>query len=193
MYNAIHSGKSNVFTIYKITNILNGKVYIGFDSAFPKRINQHLSEAKTGKQSPLCNDLRYYGERVGINNSFIFECLYQSKDPIHCLKMMEPWFIEHYNSHYELGNGYNMTFGGEGMISPRMIKITNRIRKKQQRKIKTVKKVEERKNTRDEQYIAYIKKLDAKKARKTKRRERLMMEKGPFVFDVKIPPKYFIA
>jgi group I intron endonuclease len=168
-YNSFHNGI--VFSIYKITNILNGKAYIGFDSRFPNRINKHLKDSLKKTKSVLCEDLKYYGERVGINNAFTFECLYQSKDPIHCLKFMEPYFIELYNTHYIYGHGYNMTFGGDGIISPRMVKIVQKYKRKQKR------------NSR--------KKEDSKK-RLQKFREKRFRSLDTFIFEVKIPSKYII-
>ena len=37
----------NIYTIYRATNTINGKVYIGFDSAWPKRKRGHKSSAET--------------------------------------------------------------------------------------------------------------------------------------------------
>lgn len=47
--------------------------------------------------------------------SFVWEILYQSWDEEHTLKEMEPHFIHAHKSHYKLGHGYNMTFGGDGV------------------------------------------------------------------------------
>jgi group I intron endonuclease len=104
--------EKNIASIYKITNIINGKIYIGFDTSFPKRIKQHYNDAKRGKNSPLCNDIRKYGWE-----NFTNEVLYQSFDVQHCLKSMESYFIIEYNTFLE---GYNQTTGGNGTLnSPR--------------------------------------------------------------------------
>jgi group I intron endonuclease len=104
--------EKNIASIYKITNIINGKIYIGFDIKFPKRIKQHYNDSKRGKQSPLCEDIRRYGWE-----NFSNEVIYQSKDTTHCLKIMENYFINIYDSYT---NGYNRTVGGNGSLkSPR--------------------------------------------------------------------------
>ena len=53
--------EKNIASIYKITNEINGKCYIGFDISYPKRIKQHYNDSKRGVNSPLCNDIRKYG------------------------------------------------------------------------------------------------------------------------------------
>jgi group I intron endonuclease len=104
--------EKNIVSIYKITNIINGKTYIGFDSKYPRRIGCHLKDSKRNKQSPLCEDIRKYGW-----DNFNHELLYQSWDSQHCLKVMENHFIVENNSY---NNGYNRTLGGNGTLgSPR--------------------------------------------------------------------------
>lgn len=104
--------EKNIASIYRITNTLNNKVYIGFDSCYPKRIKQHFNDAKRGVISPLCEDIRNYGWE-----NFTKEVIYQSLDFTHCLKNMENYFIIQHNSHTI---GYNRTLGGNGTLkSPR--------------------------------------------------------------------------
>jgi group I intron endonuclease len=104
--------EKNIVSIYKITNTLNGKIYIGFDICYPKRIKQHYNDSQRGKNSPLCNDIREYGW-----DNFSKELIYQSWDPFYCLKIMENYFIIEYNSYVD---GYNRTLGGNGSLgSPR--------------------------------------------------------------------------
>lgn len=104
--------EKTVATIYKITNTLNGKIYIGFDTSYPKRIQQHYNDSKRGKESPLCNDIKQYGWE-----NFLKETVYQSWDIEHCLKIMEKYFILENNSY---NHGYNRTLGGNGSLkSPR--------------------------------------------------------------------------
>jgi hypothetical protein len=43
--------------------------------------------------------------------SFKWEIIYQSKDSIHTLNVMEPYFIQFFDSYK---NGYNATLGGNG-------------------------------------------------------------------------------
>jgi len=48
--------------IYKITNILNNKCYIGQTSyILERRINLHLKEVKYKTNSPLYNSINKYG------------------------------------------------------------------------------------------------------------------------------------
>lgn len=99
--------------IYKITNIQNGKIYIGYtqkDDAI-KRWRDHCNAAKTtGPRWKFHNAINSYGEE-----NFTFEVLYESNDLEHTLNVMEPKFIIEHNSHYIDGWGYNMTTGGDGI------------------------------------------------------------------------------
>ena len=101
-----------IYTIYKIVNQLNGKVYIGFDSKWPKRKTEHKSSSKKLKNK-FYNAINKYGW-----DNFTCEIIYQSKDGNYTLNIMENYFIEKYDSYR---NGYNSTLGGDGtlgMISP---------------------------------------------------------------------------
>ena len=96
-----------IFTIYKATNVKNGKVYIGFDSCWPKRISNH-------KCSNQKEDTKFYRAiRKHGFDSFVWESIYQSWDGEHTLKVMEPFFILEYDS---FNNGYNSTLGGDGVL-----------------------------------------------------------------------------
>lgn len=95
------------YTIYKATNLHNGKSYIGFDSAWPARIQSHKTASSKGSQA-FYAAIRKYGWEA-----FTWEVLYQSWDKQHCLTTMEPYFISEYNT-YGI-NGYNMTRGGDGV------------------------------------------------------------------------------
>lgn len=101
---AVTVGKK-VYTIYKATNKVNGKVYIGFDSDWPNRMLTHryMVNAKPYKF--------YYAIRKYGWESFEWEVLHQESDGDHCLKVMEPYFIAKYDSY---ASGYNMTLGGDG-------------------------------------------------------------------------------
>ena len=98
----------NIYSIYKATNKINGKVYIGFDSNWPQRMWEHKSPSNFNKKYKFYNALRKYGL-----NGFEWNVIYQSLDKEHCLHMMEPFFIKEYNS---LKKGYNSTLGGEGIF-----------------------------------------------------------------------------
>ena len=102
-----------MFTIYKVTNKVNGKAYIGFDSKWPSRKYVHVCEAITrqNKKYPLYRAIRKYGV-----NNFEWEVLYQSDDKEHTLNVVENKMILEHNTHFKDGHGYNMTYGGEGAL-----------------------------------------------------------------------------
>jgi len=95
-----------IYSIYKATNIINGKSYIGFDSHWPKRKFEHKSAAiRDTRYNKFYNAIKKYGWK-----SFVWEVIYQSIDRDHCLNIMESYFIAEYNT---LSDGYNSTKGGE--------------------------------------------------------------------------------
>jgi len=96
----------NIYTIYKATNIINNKVYVGFTSLAPEeRVSAHLKNVKT-IDTKFYNAIKKYGKE-----NFLWEIIYQSLDYEHTLKVMENYFIIEYDS---FKNGYNSTLGGEG-------------------------------------------------------------------------------
>lgn len=118
-----------IYSIYKITNIINNKIYIGYSSNVEQRFITH----KERYLSPDAKRKRLYCSMLhhGIQN-FLFEILYQSKDKLHTKNIMEPYFILEYNTNYIHGHGYNMTKGGDcgpGVTSENA-KIYNNIRVK---------------------------------------------------------------
>ena len=97
----------NIYTIYKATNIINNKVYIGFTSyTVEQRTAAHLKNSKNIKNK-FYNAIVKYGK-----HNFIWEIIYQSLDYEHTLKIMENHFIVKYDS---FKRGYNSTLGGEGI------------------------------------------------------------------------------
>lgn len=102
-------------TIYKATNLINGKSYVGFDSAWPKRMNRHLENANYNREGKFYDAIRKYGW-----DKFQWEILYQSEDKEHTLNIMEPRFIKEHNT---FNQGYNMTEGGEGCFGATTNKI----------------------------------------------------------------------
>jgi group I intron endonuclease len=101
-----------IYTIYRATNSINGKVYIGFDSNWPSRISTHRSKISKLNR-PLYNALYKYGWE-----KFSWEAIYQSKDGYHTLNVMENYFITEYRSYagFDDCNGYNLTLGGDGSL-----------------------------------------------------------------------------
>lgn len=108
---------TSIYSIYKATNTINGKVYIGFDSNWPKRKQRHLSDSSNEKSKGF-NDVFHKAIRKYGKENFDWQIIYQSKDSKHCLKSMEEYFIKENNSYiyFNNSNGYNMTLGGEGML-----------------------------------------------------------------------------
>lgn len=102
----------NIYTIYKATNKINGKVYIGFDSNWPLRKQKHKN--KFQKLNLVFYDaIKKYGW-----DNFQWDIIYQSLDGEHTLNVMENYFIKEYRSFtgFEDSHGYNMTLGGEGVL-----------------------------------------------------------------------------
>jgi group I intron endonuclease len=90
-----------IYSIYKITNKVNNKVYIGFTQDTETRWKNHRN-CKLDR--PLYNSIKKHG----IDN-FSFEIIYKSDDRDHTLLIMEPYFIELYEAYTK---GYNCVKGG---------------------------------------------------------------------------------
>ena len=106
---------TNIYSIYKATNLVNGKIYIGFDSNWPHRKTTHLWSARNQKAddygSLFHRAIRKYGP-----DSFEWEVIYRHWDGNYCLNTMESLFIQNLKSHHKNGKGYNITLGGEGRL-----------------------------------------------------------------------------
>jgi len=88
--------------IYKITNNLNGKVYIGQSVDIEKRWKQHLYAVSHGHKTLLYVAMR----RSGVEN-WSFEVVEETED----LDIREVYWIEWYKHH---GKGvYNWKLGGQ--------------------------------------------------------------------------------
>ena len=87
--------------IYKITNLINSKKYIGKSVNLKRRLKQH----KTGKYSN--NHLQNAIKKYGIEN-FTFQIIEFCS--VENLSIRERYWIYYYNSNL---NGYNNTDGGE--------------------------------------------------------------------------------
>ena len=93
--------------IYKITNRINDKVYIGKTlQSIHVRFKEHCKDAfrNRNEKRPLYAAMRKYG----IEN---FEIKLIEEVSIDKLSEREIYWIEHFNSYY---NGYNATKGGDG-------------------------------------------------------------------------------
>jgi group I intron endonuclease len=101
----------NIYTVYKITNLVNQKIYIGYTSKTPEeRFKGHVYGALKNPDSHyrLARAIRKHGPE-----NFITEPLYQSLDKNHITREMEDFFIQQYSSMDERV-GYNMAPGGQG-------------------------------------------------------------------------------
>jgi len=93
--------------IYKITNIINNKIYIGYTSQkLQKRLYQHKWEAENRCSTYLHKAIVHYGKEV-----FKMESIYELKETDDWQEK-EKYFIKLYQSNNSKF-GYNLTNGGE--------------------------------------------------------------------------------
>jgi len=99
-----------IYSIYKITNKVNNKIYIGFTSkSIEKRFQEHINSAIYHKDKIYFhNAIRKYGKE-----QFLLEKIDESLDRDYALNVLEPYYIKLYNSN-DSNYGYNLTNGGEG-------------------------------------------------------------------------------
>jgi group I intron endonuclease len=95
--------------IYKVTNKLNGKIYIGkTKQTLSKRKIAHYERVKYNSPTNFHNALRLYSK-----DDFIWEVLMECNDENE-LNQYEIHFIKKYDTYK---TGYNMTEGGDGGIT----------------------------------------------------------------------------
>lgn len=93
--------------VYKLTNLVNNKVYIGVTSiGSGKRFKLHVYKTNNGSNYPLHNAIREYGE-----NNFKIDIL-EICESTEQLRERERYFISLFNSQ-DSNIGYNTTAGGE--------------------------------------------------------------------------------
>lgn len=96
-----------IWSLYKITNQINGKIYIGQAADVSKRWSDHRRAVKLNKPTQV---VHYAMIKHGLDN-FEFEV-------IACCKTQddandtETELVKQYNSFIKNGNGYNATLGG---------------------------------------------------------------------------------
>lgn len=94
--------------IYKATNKINGKVYIGQTrETLLARKSGHLKRAKSGYKTHFYNAIRKYGE-----DSFDWDIICTAYDK-ETLNELETFFIEKYDS---INSGYNMVDSGDNNV-----------------------------------------------------------------------------
>jgi group I intron endonuclease len=101
--------------IYKITNTINGKVYIGqtIQSNAKMRWYSHQADARTGKKSHLYDSIRKYGVE-----NFAWEIIEQGSSVDHLNELEAKW-LAHYRTITEVYN--NRDAGGNKVHSAESI------------------------------------------------------------------------
>lgn len=102
------------YWLYKITNIVNCKLYIGITTKENPldRWKQHIKESKNKNQKNYTRTICHAIRKHGVDN-FKFKVI-QECGSLEELKEAEIAAIKYYDTYY--GNGYNMTEGGDGTI-----------------------------------------------------------------------------
>jgi group I intron endonuclease len=113
-----------IYSIYRLTNILTGKVYIGkTTTALKNRLKGHLRDVSEGAQTILHRSIRKHGFS-NFTAEVIFNC-FREED----LSDMEKFFIVEHDCCLLDGKdkGYNMTRGGEGFSSEEAGNLARRL------------------------------------------------------------------
>ena len=110
------------YLVYKITNIINGMVYIGRTGlSAESRFARHVAKTKSGKKTKLYNAMRKYG-----TNNFVQEILHNKLSYNESQELETKEILKH-NSRE---NGYNIAIGGQGnVLNSDMYKHKNKILK----------------------------------------------------------------
>lgn len=95
--------------IYKITNKVNGKIYIGqvYNKSVQDRFKRHIKEANPNHHIVLDRAIYKYGKE-----NFVCEQI-DSANSLEELNQKEKYWIKFYNS-TDKNIGYNLTEGGDG-------------------------------------------------------------------------------
>lgn len=104
-------------SVYLITNLLNGKVYVGKSINPAKRFRTHKKIAIGGREKYPKEFSAIHGaiKKYGFDN-FRFEVL-EEFDMENEAYFFETWWIQYLES-FRRSNGYNLNQGGEGGILP---------------------------------------------------------------------------
>lgn len=97
-----------MYCVYKITNNINRKTYIGVTDNYDRRMNDHIMRSKNKGNKEYNKTLYRAFRKYGINN-FTFEIV-EDNIPKDAIFNKEIYYIKTYNSK---DNGYNETYGGE--------------------------------------------------------------------------------
>lgn len=100
--------------IYKLTNVVNGKAYVGiatFNQKRPnRRWNQHVHDMKRGVDNPLYRAMRKYGTEKFQRDTLFYTFTWEEACEA------EQAMIAHLKTFIRNGVGYNSTLGGEGNV-----------------------------------------------------------------------------
>lgn len=100
-----------MYSIYKITNKINGKIYIGYtEKSIEERFAGHCADAQNPSPTrPLIRAIKKYGA-----DSFTIEALYEGTNKEYVLNDREDYYIETYKNIVGRNNMYNVCPGGLG-------------------------------------------------------------------------------
>jgi group I intron endonuclease len=108
------------YSVYKVTNAVNNKIYIGITSKTVKaRITQHISKSKHGSKLAFHSAISKYGIE-----SFTVTTMHYDLTESEAINL-EIDYIKKFNSFGDCG--YNMTIGGDGTVGhkcPELVKIS---------------------------------------------------------------------
>jgi group I intron endonuclease len=104
--------KTQMWSLYRITNIINGKIYIGQAADVSKRWHDHRRAFKLNKPTQV---IHYALIKYGLDN-FDFEVIASCKTQDDA-NWAETELVKQYDSFIANGKGYNVTLGG--MNSPK--------------------------------------------------------------------------
>lgn len=98
-----------MFIVYKITNMINGKQYIGITKhSLKRRWQEHVNSANS------LNDYYVFHKAIKKYGASNFQLEVLAKDLTkEEAQEKERLYIKQYNTYYLNNKGYNMTFGGE--------------------------------------------------------------------------------
>lgn len=101
-----------MYYIYKITNLINNKIYIGLTTyEVNERYKSHLSAARSNRKiTGIDAAIRKYGEE-----NFKVEIVEELEEDIDLLNEREQYWIAYYNCFKDNTIGYNQTEGGGGI------------------------------------------------------------------------------
>lgn len=104
--------ENSTYSIYKITNTINNKSYIGLSKDVSKRWKKHLYSSESKKTSAY-DSVFYKALRKYDSSSWTLEII-DSARTLEEAKTLEKLYITKYNTWSGNQTGYNSTLGGEG-------------------------------------------------------------------------------